>query len=71
MIQTPESWMMVYIGPEVGYVTLISQTQEGLDAKVAARRDFLTGEGKKLIAERRQSVEDPDYKFGAALYFFQ
>jgi hypothetical protein len=71
VVQTPETWMMVYIGPEVGYVSLISQTQEGLDAKVAKRREFLTGEGKRLIAERRESADGPDDKFGAALYFFQ
>lgn len=71
VIQTPETWMMVYIGPEVGYVSLISQTQEGLDAKVVKRREFLAGEGKRLIAERRESVDNAEYKFGAALYFFQ
>jgi hypothetical protein len=71
VIQTPEPWMMVYIGPEAGYVTLIAKTQEDLDVKVAKRREFLAGAGKKLIAERRASVDDADYKFGAALYFFQ
>ena len=71
VVQTPETWMMVYVGPEVGYVSLVAQTQDDLDAKVAKRRDFLTGQGKKLIAERRESTDDANYKFGAALYFFQ
>ena len=71
VVQTPENWMMVYIGPEVGYVSMLAQTRDDLDAKVAKRRDFLAGEGKKLIAERRESVDDATYKFGAALYFFQ
>jgi hypothetical protein len=71
VVQTPETWMMVYVGPEVGYVSMIAKTQDELDAKVAKRREFLAGENKKLIAERRSSVDDPDYKFGAALYFFQ
>ncbi len=71
VVQTPETWMMVYIGPEAGYVSLIAQTQDDIDAKVAKRRDFLAGENKKMIAERRFPVDDPDYKFGAALYFFQ
>ncbi|MFI5362729.1 MAG: hypothetical protein ACHQ49_12220 [Elusimicrobiota bacterium] len=71
VVQTPVAWMMVYIGPEVGYVSLIARTHEELDAKVSKRREFLAGEGKKLIAERRENVDDADYKFGAALYFFQ
>lgn len=71
VIQTPEKWMMVYVGPEVGYVTLWADSPENLDAKVAARRELLTGEGKKMIAERREAIDDPTYKFGAALYFFQ
>lgn len=71
VIQTPETWMMVYIGPEVGYVTLFAQTKEDLDAKVAKRRELFAGENKKVIAERREPIDDPDYKFGASLYFFQ
>jgi hypothetical protein len=71
VIQTPETWMMVYVGPAVGYVTLWADSQENIDAKVAARRELLTGEGKKMIAERREAIDDPTYKFGAALYFFQ
>jgi hypothetical protein len=71
VVQTPETWMMVYIGPEVGYVSMIAKTSEELDAKVAKRREFFASENKKIIAERRSAVDDPDYKFGAALYFFQ
>ncbi len=71
VVQTPETWMMVYIGPEVGYVSMIAKTPEDLDAKVAARRQLFASENKTIIAERRAAVDDPDYKFGAALYFFQ
>ena len=71
VVQTPETWMMVYIGREAGYVGLIAKTSDELDLKVAKRREFLDGEGKKFLAERRFPVDDPDYKFGAALYFFQ
>jgi hypothetical protein len=71
VIQTPETWMMVYIGPEVGYVTLWADSRENLDAKVAARRELFSSENKKVIAERREPIDDPTYKFGAALYFFQ
>jgi hypothetical protein len=71
VIQTPEKWMMVYVGPEVGYVTLWAASQEELDAKVAKRRELFSSENKKVIAERREPIDDPTYKFGAALYFFQ
>ncbi|MFI5349708.1 MAG: hypothetical protein ACHQ2Z_09200 [Elusimicrobiota bacterium] len=71
VIQTPEKWMMVYVGPEVGYVSLYAKTSEDLDAKVAKRREFLADGGKRIIAERRDSTDAPDYPFGAALYFFQ
>jgi hypothetical protein len=71
VIQTPETWMMVYVGPEVGYVTLWADSQENLDAKVAKRRELFSSENKKVIAERREAIDDPTYKFGAALYFFQ
>jgi hypothetical protein len=71
VIQTPETWMMVYVGPAVGYVTLWADSAENLDAKIAARRELLTGEGKKMIDVRREAIDDPTYKFGAALYFFQ
>lgn len=71
VIQTPETWMMVYIGPEVGYVALWAASQEDLDAKVAKRRELFSSESKKVIAERRGPIDDETYKFGAALYFFQ
>jgi hypothetical protein len=71
VVQTPETWMMVYIGPELGYVSMIAKTQDELDAKLAKRLDFLKGEGKNIIATRQSAVDDPDYKFGVAIYFFQ
>jgi hypothetical protein len=71
VIQTPETWMMVYVGPAVGYVTLWADSAENLDAKIKAREDLFSGEGKKMIAVRREAIDDPTYKFGAALYFFQ
>jgi hypothetical protein len=71
VVQTPTTWMMVYVGPEAGYVSLISQTPDGLQKKLSDRVDFLTQESKKILATRTFSVDDPDYKFGAAVYFLQ
>ncbi|PMU88209.1 hypothetical protein, partial [Pseudomonas sp. GP01-A4] len=28
VLQTPETWMMVYLGPEVGYVSMAGKTQD-------------------------------------------
>jgi len=71
VVQTPETWMMVYVGPEVGYVTLWADSADNLQTKIKAREDFLAGEGKKMIDVRLEAIDDPTYKFGAALYFFQ
>ncbi len=69
VVSTPKTWIMVYIGPEVGQVSMVAKTQEEIDAKVVARREFLLGQGKRIIAERREPIDDAEYKFGAALYF--
>lgn len=71
VLQTPESWMMVYLGPEVGYAGLWAQSPEDLAAKVAARRKLFAESGKRVIAQREFAIDDPTYKYGAALYFFQ
>ncbi|MBI3566392.1 MAG: hypothetical protein HY079_14445 [Elusimicrobia bacterium] len=71
VVQTPEPWMMVYLGPEVGYVTVIGKTRDEVLEKLAKREDFLKGEGKVLIAHKIEPMDDADYKFAAAIYFFQ
>lgn len=71
VVQTPETWMMVYVGPEVGYVTVIGRTRDEVAEKLAKRKDFLLSEGKKLIADKIEPLDDADYKFAAAIYFFQ
>jgi len=71
VIQTPETWMMVYLGAEVGYVTVIGKTQDEIAEKLAKRKDFLTSEGKRLIADKIVPLDDAEYKFAAAIYFFQ
>lgn len=71
VVQTPEAWMMVYIGPELGYVTVVGRTREEIDSKLAKRKEFLLGEGKRLIADKISPLDDAEYKFAAAIYFFQ
>jgi hypothetical protein len=71
VVQVPETWMMVYIGPELGYVTVIGRTQAEIAEKLAKRKDFLLSEGKRLIADKIVPLDDAEYKFAAAIYFFQ
>ncbi|MDE2142178.1 MAG: hypothetical protein KGJ84_07195 [Elusimicrobia bacterium] len=71
VVQVPETWMLVYIGPELGYVTVIGKTQDEIAEKLAKRKDFLVSEGKRLIADKIVPLDDADYKFAAAIYFFQ
>lgn len=71
VVQTPKPWMMAYIGPEVGYVSLIAKTSEEIAAKLAKRKEFLQAQGKRLIADKTEPLDHPDYKFAAAIYFFQ
>jgi hypothetical protein len=71
VVQTPETWMLVYIGPELGYVTVIGKTQDEIAEKLAKRKDYLLSEGKRLIADKILPLDDAEYKFAAAIYFFQ
>ncbi|MFI5346526.1 MAG: hypothetical protein ACHQ51_09155 [Elusimicrobiota bacterium] len=71
VVQTPETWMMVYIGPELGYVTVIGKTQDEIAEKLAKRKEYLLSVGKTLIADKIVPLDDADYKFAAAIYFFQ
>ncbi|MDE2489867.1 MAG: hypothetical protein KGM24_03415 [Elusimicrobia bacterium] len=71
VVQTPTTWMMVYLGPAVGYVGLAAKSPKDLDAKVAAREDFFRQNGERLIAVRKFAIDDPEWKYGAGLYFFQ
>ena len=69
VVQTPKPWLMAYVGPEAGYVTLIAKTREDLDKKLAERRAFLREQGRTVIAQRDVPVDFEDYRFGAGLYF--
>ncbi len=71
VVQTPQPWMMVYLGPAVGYVGLWGRTPADLAAKVDARRKFLEGEGGRVVAERDFPIDDAEFKYGAGLYFFR
>ncbi|MEK7857714.1 MAG: hypothetical protein AAB320_01110 [Elusimicrobiota bacterium] len=73
ILQTPEKWMMVYFGREVGYVSRIGKTREEIEKKVKERAEYLVSQGKVMIGTVIEPLTEPfeDYKFGAGLYFYQ
>lgn len=71
VIQTPKPWLVVYAGPEIGTVGLWGRTEAELDAKVAKRVELLTAGGARMIGTKRHPIDDAEFKFGAALYFFR
>ena len=71
IVQKPEPWLLVYIGPELGYVGLIAKTKDDLALRLEKRKAFLVSQGKKIIGEKLIPVDDAEYKFGAELLFFQ
>jgi hypothetical protein len=71
LVQKPEPWILVYIGPELGYVGLIAKTAEDLALRLEKRKAYLIAAGKKIIGSKLVAVEDSEYKFGAELLFFQ
>jgi hypothetical protein len=71
VVETPKTWLMVYVGPAAGYVSLAAKSADELAQKVSDREAFLKQSGRTLLAEKNFAIDDPDYAFGAALYFLQ
>lgn len=71
VVQKPQPWILVYVGPELGYVGLIAKTAEDLALRLEKRKAYLIAAGKKIIGSKLAAVDDPEYKFGAELLFFQ
>lgn len=71
VVQKPQPWMLVYIGAELGYVGLWAKTAEDLALRVEKRKALLVGQGKRIVGEKPYAIDHPEYKFGAALLFFQ
>ena len=71
VVQKPQPWILVYVGPELGYVGLIAKTAEDLALRLEKRKAHLIAAGKKIIGSKLVAVDDSEYKFGAELLFFQ
>lgn len=63
--------LLVYIGPELGYVGVIAKTAADLTLRLEKRKALLVASGKKIIGEKLVAFDDAEYKFGAELLFFQ
>ena len=71
VVQLPQPWLLVYVGPELGYVGLWARTPEDLAVRLAKRKEFLAELGKRVIAEKFMPIDHPVYKFGVEILFFQ
>lgn len=71
VVQKPSPWLLVYIGPELGYVGLIAKTAEDLALRLEKRKALLLAAGKKIVGHALVPVDHDEYKFGAELLFFQ
>ncbi len=71
VMQKPEPWLLVYVGPELGSVGLWAKTPADLADRLAKRKAYLLGAGKKMIGEKFFPIDDAEYKFGVELMFFQ
>ncbi|MDD5305073.1 MAG: hypothetical protein PHS14_18395 [Elusimicrobia bacterium] len=71
VVQKPQPWLLVYIGPELGYVGLIAKTAEDLALRLEKRKAYLVAAGKRIVGEKLVPIDDAEYKFGAELLFFQ
>lgn len=71
VVQQPQPWLLVYVGPELGYVGLWAKTAEDLAAKLEKRKALLVAAGKRIVGHTLVPIDHPEYKFGAELLFFQ
>jgi len=71
VVQMAEAWMLVYIGPELGYVGLIAKTAEDLKARLDKRTAYLISAGKRIVGHKITAIELDEYKFAAEILFFQ
>jgi hypothetical protein len=71
IVQKPETWMMVYIGPELGFVSRIGHDRAEIEKKVKDRVDYLVGVGKVMIDTRIKPIDEGEWKFLGNIYFYQ
>lgn len=72
IVSKPKSWLAVYVGPAVSFVSLLSDTQDDAQQRLDTRVQWLQSQGAKIIGSR--ITEDPsapaEYSYVARVYFF-
>jgi len=72
VLQQPEPWMVVYLGPEMGVVTRSSDKREDLDAKIAEFQKFIKEQGGTFVTAVVRQLPAGSYRnFEADLYFLR
>lgn len=71
VMQKPEPWLLVYVGPELGQVGLWAKTPADLALRLEKRKAILVEAGKKIVGEKFFAINHDEYKFGVELMFFQ
>ncbi|MDE2292054.1 MAG: hypothetical protein KGL53_08220, partial [Elusimicrobia bacterium] len=72
VVATPQPWLMVYVGPEAGHVSMGADSRESADKKLADRRKLLEGEGLRVVGTAVTPYSDPqlpELKFIVELYW--
>ena len=74
VLQKPEPWILVYVGPELGMVSRCAETKELVEKKLQDKVAYLTGLGKEMIGSRvfaMDPVPEAYCKYQYNLYFYQ
>lgn len=69
VVSQGKPWLMVYTGPQVGQVSMGAKDEESARKKLAARKEFLTGQGMTILAESVEPYDDELVKFVVTLSF--
>lgn len=72
VVETPRTYLAVYIGPRLSFVTLAAQDEAAARQKLAARVDYLRSQGCKVVGSKvLEDASMPEgYRWLAELYFF-
>ncbi len=77
IVKKDTSYSMVYIGKEIGFVSKISATMEGINKRIEDYKKFLAEYDKELLGYRVHELDEPitivdtTYKYLVNFYFYQ
>ena len=73
-VSKPAPWLLAHIGPEIGYVSAPGKDAEDVERRLQSRKDFLVGQGSRIIGARIVPLNWPDlpeYRFAYEIYFYR